>query len=1129
MCYAVYREATRRRRGWVWGPWSCVASASLCFRHLLVENSDFPSLHTSWTHRSVLLSACTAHISLFCISILWLILPKPYKKRYFLVSINIPPAVLLLGSSTFLEMYYDVPLLLAGGLAAGSGVMFFGASTGGKCTKMGVFAFYVMYVTWLYWRLVTPEDSYGGLEVFIPAAVITYMLFICGLWLSLLDEQIEYKCFLEEEKVLQMRNAIHAEVEAVDDVLGFFLPKFVLNNLLELRASKFPVIKPDNAAHSEKTPLLRATAEGALPLALTRLLGLQWDMKFSRRCFVTVVAARVCDIDVIFREGTMCQGGDIFPQFENLFDSLERIGSENSVEHIMYEKGVFIACAGLEAAMNANSEQMLNSKDLADPEQLDVASFTLSAVDVANKWLSEGADAGLQLSVGVSSGYVSFVGVTRKPVALNMLGLPVTEAVDLALSNESDVIFITLSTIKLLNLVMVGLPFPVEDMKVLNMRGNLTPVYLLKSGDCNLGPSLMCPSGNTEEINSATNSITRKCNESSISLAMSGKLGKAVDESPCNSFKRSDEVARNDATTVAASNSEEQRRPRLRRIYGVIGTRLLGLILRRPFSENGNAVEQTVRDVNNLAYLPSSEHLLDLWCTRFPPRPLSIKQQMLQPRNSGASEMYQSLADDNVAQRGTRIASLILVSGIMAWYGMFFFPRWRVYIYRCVVAAGCCCLGLSMFHHNEAATRGTDKGGCGGGKMRRFFSALSTPESPSGILAFSFLYLAVVECNESFLFSVAMALPWIVFVCPGYILPYGLSLRFVLWGGLFVVCFLILQLPQTHITTFKSMTLLSPSIAVPLRWLSLLPSIVLFLSARLCIWYRCEDSLELVKQYEKLMTVHLLPQIKETMHLMNDIFSPCAWPLLDPYLPLPHPTLEGGENEMLESLPLAGATAVVLPNTWVIYADSVSVKKMEGILEPGDLSVFVQKVNCILATSMTEQVVRSNAPFFLQIVFFNPNITTTPPCVYVFQGVYSIFQNTGSHVFIVPEESFCNGGVAANTTAKEGENKRRSSTYTPISRSSAYTARKSRIKGLTTCVRALQAMERDVTKFNQQHRMGLSFTVGLAVGDVRLGFIGGRRMSWDVIGEPVLQARALASYPLSSRSAPVIRICSRVR
>ncbi len=860
--------------------------------------------------------------------------------------------MVLLGSPTFLEMYYDVPLLLAGGLAVGSGVVFFGASTGGNCTKTGVCAFCTIYVLWLYWRLVTPGNIHGGLEVFFPAAVITFVLGICGLWLSLLDERLELKLFLEDGKVLQLKNAIRAEVEAVDDVLEFFLPKFVFNNLLELRASNFPALPPDKAP-SEKTPLLRATAEGALPLALTRLLGVQWDMKFSRRCFVTVVAARVCDVDVIFREGTMYQGGDTFPRFENLFDSLERIGAEHSVEHIMYEKGVFVACAGLEATMNANSEQMLSSKDLAESERPDVASFALSAVDVANKWSMEGADSGLQLCVGVSSGYVSFVGVTMYPVGLNVLGLPITEAVDLALSNEPDEILITMSTTKLVKLAMGGFPFPVQDMKVLNMRGNLTPIYLLKSGDCNLGSSSMYPSSNTHETNAVANSAF-KPNESSISLALDGKLGKVVDESSSTSFNRSDEVC-NDATAVAASNSEE-RRPRLRRIYGGIGTRLLGLILRRLSSANGDAVEQTVRDLNNLARLPSNEHLLNPWLTPFPPRPISIKQQMLQPLNRDVSEMYQRLTDNHMAQRGTRIASLILVSGIMALYGMLYFPKWRVYIYRGVAAAGCC-LGLSMFH-KAAATRGRDKGG---GKMEQFFSSFSsfsTLESTCGILASSLLYLVVVECNDSYLFATAMALPWIVFVCPGYILPYAYSLRTLLWGGLFVVWFLVLHLPQTHTAMFKSMTLLPPSIAVALRWLSLVPSIVLFVSCRLCIWCRCEDFLELAKYNEKLMTVHLPQQIRETTHLMNDIFSRCAWPLLEPYLPLPHPPLDG-ESENLESLPLAGAIAVVLQNTWVIYIDSASVKKMEGILEPGELSVIIQKVNLILFVSMSEQV-RSN-------------------------------------------------------------------------------------------------------------------------------------------------------------------------
>ncbi len=89
--------------------------------------------------------------------------------------------------------------------------------------------------------------------------------------------------------------------------------------------------------------------------------------------------------------------------------------------------------------------------------------------------------------------------------------------------------------------------------------------------------------------------------------------------------------------------------------------------------------------------------------------------------------------------------------------------------------------------------------------------------------------------------------------------------------------------------------------------------------------------------------------------------------------------------------------------------------------------------------------------------------------------------------------------------------------------------KKLRIEGLRKCIRALQAMEYEISKFNEQHHLGLSVTVGLAVGDVRLGFIGGHRMGWDIIGEPVLQAWALSLYPLIDRFAPVIRINSEVR
>ncbi len=101
---------------------------------------------------------------------------------------------------------------------------------------------------------------------------------------------------------------------------------------------------------------------------------------------------------------------------------------------------------------------------------------------------------------------------------------------------------------------------------------------------------------------------------------------------------------------------------------------------------------------------------------------------------------------------------------------------------------------------------------------------------------------------------------------------------------------------------------------------------------------------------------------------------------------------------------------------------------------------------------------------------------------------------------------------------------KKGSLHTPQSRSDKEEAKKLRIEGLEICIKALQAMEREIWEFNRRYQMGLSVTVGLSVGDVRVGFIGGNCMSWDVFGHPVLQAWALASYPLSDRDAPVIRM-----
>ncbi len=873
-----------------------------------------------------------------------------------------------------LEAVYDVPMLLAGPQAVGCGVVFFGASTAGNCSKVAVAIFTTMYVFWLSQRIV-PGNSHDRLEFLIPGIAIAFVLFFCGSWLSLLDEKIEYQCFLDEEKELALQTAIKVEVESLDEIVKGFLPKFVLNDLVALRASRFPAQLPDKA--TPVSPLVHCTAEGALPLALTRLLGIQYDMRVARRCFVTVVVARECDADIIFREGTLCQGGDVIPCCEKLFDSLERIGSEHSVHHIMYDKGAFVACAGLKAAVGSSSEQMLSNKALTVNEQREVASFALSAIEVAKKWSLEGSDSGLQLCVGISSGYITFGGVTRYPVCLNVIGLPLTEAIDLAMTNEPNEILITPSTTKLAKLAMGGLTVPIQDMRVLNIRGRLTPIYVLKSGDCNISmnstPMMYSSSSNTQGTDMSSNSV-HGCNGVSTSHNSDDKLGKPIDGSPFSFNRHSDEVHNETTVNPTSKTKSEEQQQRLGE-YGRLGTRLLGLVLRRLAPDlQCDAGDLAVRDFKNHLSFPSNENLLNPSLFTPPPRPINLKQQMLQPLAGDVPEMHQRLADDNVFGREIRIATFILVSGVVALYGIFF-PRgddFRVAIYR-GIAACCCWIVLSILY--KAATRKRDKGG----KMAQF-SFCSAPEIMFGFLAFYLLYLGMVDCNDSFLFSIMMALPWIVFVWPGYIWPHAMSLRVLLCGGLVVVWFLVLHLPLAPTAMFTDTTLLSPSMTVMLRWLSLVPAVALLVCTRLCIFSRCEDSLESTEHCEKLMTVRLSQQIRETTHLILDIFSPCAWPLLAPYLPWPPPPLDE-EKEMLESLPLAGAIAVVLQNTWVIYVDAVSLKKMEGILEPSDLSVVIQKVTQILYMSMSQQVrsnVRSNIPIQHPLLTPCPYDITTP-------------------------------------------------------------------------------------------------------------------------------------------------------
>ncbi len=862
------------------------------------------------------------------------------------------PVLALVSTPMLVEAVYDVPMLLAGPQAVGCGVVLFGGSTAGNCSKMAVAIFTIMYVFWLSQRIV-PGNSHDRLEFLIPSIIISSVLLFCGSWLLLLDENVEYQCLLNEEREKALQTAIKVEVESLDDIVKGILPKFIFNDLVALRASRFPAQPPDKAI--PVSPLVHCTADGALPMALTRLLGMQYDIRVARRCFVTVVVARECDTDMIFREGTLCQGGDAIPRCEKLFDSLDIIGSEHSLHHIMYDKGAFVACAGLKAAVGGNSEQMLSNKVLTVHEQREVASFALSAIEVAKKWSLEGSDSGLQLCVGISSGYISFGGVTKYPVCLNIIGLPLTEAVDLAMTNEPNEILITPSTTKLAKLATGGLTVPIQDMRVLNIRGRLTPIYVLKSGDCNasMHSSLVYSSSSTQGTDMASNSVHEGSGVSTSPTNSGDKLGKTVDGSSSSSNKHNDKVHNESTVNPASKNRTEEQKQRLGQ-NSRLGTRLLGLVLRRLAPNlQCDAGDLAVKDLKNHLIFPSNENLLNPWLFTPPTRPINLRQQMLQPLTEEVPEMHQRLVDNYVIGREMRIAIFILVTVGVALFWIFF-PRgddFRVAIHR-GVAAVCCWIVFSMFH--KAATWGKDKGG----KMAQF-SFLSAPEITFGLLAFFLLYLGVVDCNDSFLFSIMMALPWIIFVSPGYIWPHAMSLCLLLWGGLVVVWFLVLHLPVAPTATFTGTTLLSPSMTVMLRWLSLVPALALFVCTRLCIFSRCQDSLD-IEHCEKLITKRLSQQMRETTHLILDMFSPRAWPLLVPHLPLPPPPLDE-EMEMLESLPLAGAVAVVLQNTWVIYVDAVSLNKMEGILEPGDLSVVVQKVNHMLCVSMSQEV-RSNIP-----------------------------------------------------------------------------------------------------------------------------------------------------------------------
>jgi serine/threonine protein kinase len=68
-------------------------------------------------------------------------------------------------------------------------------------------------------------------------------------------------------------------------------------------------------------------------------------------------------------------------------------------------------------------------------------------------------------------------------------------------------------------------------------------------------------------------------------------------------------------------------------------------------------------------------------------------------------------------------------------------------------------------------------------------------------------------------------------------------------------------------------------------------------------------------------------------------------------------------------------------------------------------------------------------------------------------------------------------------------------------------------------VGAMQAIEQRLTEFNLKHEVNLGITGGLTGGSVRVGFIGGRRISWGATGAPVRVAQTLALCCSSSTGA----------
>ncbi len=866
---------------------------------------------------------------------------------------NLVPIMTLLTTPMLVEVFYDAPMLLAGPFIVGCGVTLFGASTGGNCSKAAVVVFTVMYVFWLFNRI-TPENQYDRLEVLVPSVVVASALLFCGLWLSFMDEKVEYECFLDEQYELALHTATEVEIESLDVIVESVLPKFIFKDLASLRASRFPAQPPDKITNV--TTLSYCTADGTLPMSLTRLLGVQYDMRLARRCFVTMVVARVCDADIIFREGTLCQAGNVMPHCEKLFDILEKIGNEHSVHHIMYDKGAFIACAGLKSAVGYDCNEPLNHKALTAGEQRYIASFSLSAIEVAKKWSLEGSDSGLPLCVGVSSGYVTFGGVMKNPINLNVIGLPLIEATDLAMTNESNDILITPNTIKLARLAMGGANLPIQDMRVLHVRGRLTPIYIVKSDNCNISISPTfagLSKSSSHETDLTQNPVTESMkltpsNDLSV-VKLNEIVGGGAGGLPISYNEPSDEVS------PAPKNGMGQQKQQPLGVSSQLGTKVLGIVLRRLVPNlQCKPVDLAVRDLHNHLFFLQQKCLFKPWFFTPPARPVNFKQQILQSPAEEVNQTHQALVDnDSAFGRTNRFFTVILLTGLVTLYGISF-PRgddFEVTIYRGIVAV--CCFWIVVWVFHKSTTRGKDKDG----KMFQEISFLLPLKMGIGLLAIYLLCLGMVYCNDSYLLSMLMGIPWTVYVFPGYIWPQVVSLRLVLWAGLCVVWFLVVHLPQasTGMLQASSTTLFLHSMAVMLRWLSLVPALVLFWYTRLCILMRCQDSLDSKKSTEQFMAARLNQQMKESTRMALDMFPPRCWPLLAPHLPFPTPPLEG-EVEMLESLPLAGAAALVLHNTWVIYIDAVSLRKLEGILEPNELTMVVNKVSHMLNASMSQQV-----------------------------------------------------------------------------------------------------------------------------------------------------------------------------